>query len=163
MSLRPSTSSSQLRCTAWLCLGICKPSTSSSHLRWLYSSGRLALGKTQVGADLGLYPGNTSGQLQARSEHRHPAPTQLILHRERRLVVSGHSQPLQLTGLGKALPLICQQQPRLNYKRRAYSAHTKGTPHIPSLGDGEGCATGPYRTTTILGHVSKTRSHSNST
>ena len=27
-----------------------------------------------------------------------------------------------LTGLGKALPFICKQQPRLNYKRRVYSA-----------------------------------------
>ena len=51
------------------------------------------------------------------------------------MVVSGHSQSLQLTGLGKSLPLTCQQQPRLNYKRRGYIAHTKGVPWIPSLGD----------------------------
>ena len=55
------------------------------------------------------------------------------------MVVSGHSQSLQLTGLGKSLPLICQQQPRLNYKRRIYSAHTEGTPSVPSLGDRGGC------------------------
>ena len=51
------------------------------------------------------------------------------------MVVSGHSQLLQLTGLGKSLPLTCQQQPRLNYKRRVYSAHTKDTLQVPSLGD----------------------------
>ena len=41
-------------------------------------------------------------------------------------MVSGYSQSLQLTSLGKPLPLTCQQQLRLNYKRRVYSAHTKG-------------------------------------
>ena len=127
-------SGSQIRITAWLHLRISKPSTSSSHLSFLYNSGRVALAKTKVGADLGLHhPGNTrastsSGQLQTMSEHHHPAPAQLILHGGQRLVFSGHRQPLQLTGLGKYLPLICQQQPRLNYKRRVYSAHTKGAP-----------------------------------
>ena len=85
------------------------------------------------GADLGLYhPGNPrasapSGQLQTMSEHHHPAPAQLIL-RWQRLVVSGHSQSLQLTGLGKSLPLTGQQQSRLNYTRRVYSSNKKGTP-----------------------------------
>ena len=82
-----------------------------------------------------------------------------------RLVVSGHRQSLQLIGLGKPLPLICQQQPRLNYKGRVYSAHTKGAPRVHSLGDRGGCATGPYRTPTTLGHTtktSKTWSHSSS-
>ena len=70
-----SPSSNQIRLIAWLCLGISKPSTSSSHLRLLYSSGRMAPGKTQVGADLGLqHPRNTrvstpSGQLQLRELH----------------------------------------------------------------------------------------------
>ena len=73
-------------------------------------------------------------------------------------MVSGHCQSLQLTGLGKSLPLIRQQQPRLNYKRRVYSAHTKGTPQVPSLGGSGGCATGPYRTATILAHTTKTKS-----
>ena len=76
-----------------------------------------------------------SGQLQTTSEHHLPTPAQLIIHGGRRLVVRGHSQSLQLTGLDKSLPLICQQQPNLNYKRRVYSAHTEGTPQIPSLGD----------------------------
>ena len=89
-------------------------------------------------------PGKPRRQLQTTSEYQHPAPAQLILHGGRRLVVSGHSQSLQLTGLGKSLPLPFQQQPRLNYKRRVYSAHMKGTPQVPSLGDRGGCATGPY-------------------
>ena len=41
-------------------------------------------------------------------------------------MVSGHSQSLQLNGMGKSLLLIYQQQPRLNYKRRVYSVHTEG-------------------------------------
>ncbi|KAF6114553.1 hypothetical protein HJG60_010527 [Phyllostomus discolor] len=109
---------------------------SSSHLRLLYNSCRVAPGKRQLEAKFVLHhPGNRrtsapSGHLQTTSEHSHPAPAQLILHRGWRLVVSGHSQSLQLTGLGKSLPLICQQQPRLNYKRRVYSAHTKGSSQV---------------------------------
>ena len=75
------------------------------------------------------------------SEHNHPAPAQLILHKEQKLVVSGHSQSWQLTGLGKSLPLTCQKKSRLNYKRRVYSAHTKGAPQVPNLGDRGGCVT----------------------
>ena len=71
------------------------------------------------------------------------------------MVVSGHSQSLQLTGLGKSLPFICQQQPRLNYKRKVYSAHMEGVPQVYSLGDRGGCTTGPYRTPTTLGHATK--------
>ena len=110
---RPGTSSSQLRFTAWLRLGISKPRTSSSHLRLLCSSGKVAPGKTQVGADLVLYhPGNPrgskpSGQLHTTSEHHCPVPAQLIYQGGQRLGVSSHCQSLQLTGLGKSLPLIC--------------------------------------------------------
>ena len=163
---RPSASSSQPRFIAWLHLGISKPSKSSSHLRLLYTSSMVALGKIQVGTDFGLHhPGNPwasapSGQLQNMSEHHHPAPAQLIFHEGQRLVFSGHSQSLQLTGLGKSLPLICQQQLRLNNKRREYSTHTKGAPQVPSLGDRGGYATGPYGTPTTLGHSTKTQSHS---
>ena len=127
MSPRPCTSSSQQRFTAWLHLGISKPSTSSSHLRLLYTPGSMALGKTQVGADLALkHPGNPRacapiGWLWTTWEQHHPAPVQLILHRGWRVVVSDHSQSLQLTGLGTSLPLTCQQRSRLNYKRRVYS------------------------------------------
>ena len=167
-SPRPSSSSSQPRFTAWLHLGISKPSTSSSHLSFLYNSGRVALAKTKVGADLGLHhPGNTrastsSGQLQTMSEHHHPAPAQLILHGGQRLVFSGHSPPLKLTGLGKSLLLICQQQPGLNYKGRVYLAHPNSAPQVPSFGDRRGCATGPYRTPITLGHTTKTWSQSSS-
>ena len=58
----------------------------------------------------------------------HPTPAQLILYGVQKSVVSGHRQSLQLTGLGKSLLLICQQQPRLNYKRRMYSAYMKDAP-----------------------------------
>ena len=165
-----SPSGSQTRFTAWLHPGISKPHTSSHHLSLLYTTGRVAPGKTQVGANVGLHhPGNPlasspSGQLQITLEHQHPAPAQLILHREQRLVVSGHSQSLQLTGLGKSLPLIWQQQPRLNHKKRVYSAYTEGTPpQVPGLGDRGDCATGPYKIPTTLGHATKTGSHSSST
>ena len=116
-SPRSGTSSSQPRFTSWLCLGISKPRTNSSHHRLLYRSDRVALGKTQVGADLGLYYlGNPrtsipSGQLQMTMEYYHSVPAELILHGGQRFVFIGHSQSLQLTGLGKSLPLICQQQP----------------------------------------------------
>ena len=105
-----------------------------------------------------------SGELQTTSEHHHSttptndtlkvwaqqipepwwskysvewAPPQLILHGGWRLVVSGHSQCLQLTGLGKSLPFMCQQQSRLNYKRRMYSVHMEDAPLKLSLGDKE--------------------------
>ena len=139
------------------------PSRRSSHLRLLYNLVRVLQAK-QVGPELGLYhPGNPrasarSEQLQTTSEHHHPAPAQLMCHRGWRLVVCGHSQSLQLTGLGKSLPLICQQQPRLNHRRWVYSAHRKGTPQAHSLSDRGGCATGPYRTPTTLGHATKTQS-----
>ena len=103
-----------------------------------YSSGRMALGRTQVGTDLGLHLlGNPracvpSRQLQTMLEHHPLASAQLILHGGRRLVVSGHSQSLQPTGLGKSLLLTCQQQSSLNYKRWVYSAHS-GTPRVPRV------------------------------
>ena len=167
---RPGTSSSHPRVTAWLHLGISKPSTSGRYLRLLYSSGRVAPGKTQVGAVHGLHyqrhlrACTPSRQLQTTLEHHHPTPAQLILHGAWRLGVSGHSQSLQLTGLGiPPRPLTCQQQPRLNDKRRVYCTHIVGAPWVPSLGDKGGCATGPYRTSTTLGHTTKTGSQSRST
>ena len=60
--------------------------SSGSHLRLLYTTGMVALGKTQVGADRGLHhPGNPkastpSRQLQTTVEHHHPASAQMILH-----------------------------------------------------------------------------------
>ena len=171
MSPRPSTSSSSWpRFTGWICLGISKPSTRSSHLRLLYSSGRVAPRKTQMGANLGLHhlrnprASTPSGQLQTTSGNTTtPSLSQLLAHRGWRLVVSGHSQSLQLTGLGKSLPLTCQQQPRLYYKKRVYSAHTNGAPQVPSLGERGGGTTGPYRTPTTLSLTTKIRSQSSST
>ena len=94
-----------------------------------------------MGADLDLYhPGHAracshSGLLQTTQEHHNPVAAQLNLHRGQRLVVSGQSQSLKLTGLDKSLPLICQQQLGPSSKRRVYSVQTKGTPRVPSLGD----------------------------
>ena len=70
---------------------------------------------------------------------------------------------LAVDWLGKIPPIDLPQQLRLNYKRRVYSAHMKGMPRIPSLGDKGGYATGPYRIPTTLGHATKTVSHSSST
>ena len=93
-----------------------------------------------------------------------PCPCTAGLHGGQRFVVSGHSQFLQLTDLGKSPPpLTCQQQTRLNYKRRVYSAHVKGTAQVPRLGDRGGCATGPYRTPITLGHTTNTQTQSSST
>ena len=143
--------------------------TSSSHPRLLYSSCRVVLDKTQVGADLGLHhPGNPrdstpSGQLQTMSEYRHPASMQLIIYGGQKLVVSGHSQSLQQPGLGESLQLTCKQQSRLNYKRRVHSAHMEGAPRVSNLSDREGCTPGPSMSPTTLGHTTKTGSQSSST
>ena len=119
--------------------------------------------KNAGGAYLGLHHSRNPracaprGQLQTMLEHHHPAPAQLINYGRWRLVVSGHSQSSQLTGLGKSHPLTCQQQSRLNYKRRVYLPYTKDASQVPSLGDRGGCATGPYRMPTTLGHTTKTK------
>ena len=105
----------------------------NSHLRLLYSSGRVALGKTQVRNDLGLpHLGNPrasapSGKLQTMSEHHNPALGQLILHGGQRLAVSGHSQSLQVTGLSKSLPLILAAT-KAQLQEEGIPTHTKGTP-----------------------------------
>ena len=162
-------SSSQSRVKPWLHLGISTTSTSSRHLRLLYSSGRVPQAKHRWVLTLACTIQKTPGPALPMDSYRPLWSTttwpsaQLILHRGWRLVVSDPSQSLQLTGLGKSLPLIHQQQPRLNYKRRVYSAHTKGTPQIPSLGDRGGCSTGPYRTPTTLDYTTKTQSQSSST
>ena len=81
LSPRYGTSSSQPRFSAWLRLGVSKPSSSSSHLRLLYSSGRVALGKTQVGADLGLHhPGTPEPAHPVDSCKPHQSTTTLSLH-----------------------------------------------------------------------------------
>ena len=98
-----------------------------------------------------------------RAPPHHPAPAQLILHGGRRLVFSGHNHSWQLTGLSKSFLITCQQQSRLNYKKSVYSAHTKGGPRVLSLGNRGGCATGPERIPTTLGHTTKTKSQSSFT
>ena len=78
---RPSTSSSQPRFTAWLPLGISKPGTSNDHLTVLYSSGRVAPGRTQVWADLGLYTGETPEPVHPVDSYRsHQSTTILLPH-----------------------------------------------------------------------------------
>ena len=150
-SPRPGTSSSQLWITVWLCLGISEPSTSSSHLTLLYSSCWVVPGRTQVVADPDLHhQGNIrvctpSGQLQTTSEHHHPAPAQLTFIEGGSWWSVVNSKSLKLTSLAKSLPLTCQQQTRLNYKRKVYSAHMEGVPLAPSLGDRGSCAIGAYR------------------
>ena len=110
---RLGTSSSQLWIIVWLAWKPQSPAQVGAICRLLCCSGWVALGRTQVVADPGLqHLGNSracipSGQLQTMLEHHLPAPAQLILHGGWRLVVSGHSQSLQLTGLGKFLPLTC--------------------------------------------------------
>ena len=168
VSPRPSTSRSQPGFTPWLCLGISKPSTSSSHLRLLCNSGRVASGETKVGTDLGLHhPGNPrasapSGQLQTTLEHHHPAPAQLVLHGEQRLVVSGHSQSLQLTGLGMSLPLTCQQQPRLSYRGGCTQSTQKVHLEYPAWVMGR-LYHWTLQVTYTLAHTTNTRSQSSST
>ena len=61
MSSRQGSSSSQISFTAWLCLGISKPSTSSSHLRLPYSWSRLALAKCCWGVTLACIIQETQG------------------------------------------------------------------------------------------------------
>ena len=160
MSPRPGTSSSQPRFTSWLHLGISNSSTSSNHCRLFHSSGRVALGKTQVVADLGLqHPGNPrasthSGQLSTMLEQHYPVPAQLILHGGWRLVVSGHSHFLQLTVYVPPIYLPTATKAQLQ---------EVSVPRVLSLDDKGGCTTGLYRTPTTLGHTTKTWSQSNPT
>ena len=157
MSPRLGTGSSQLRFIAWLHLGISKTSKSSSPLRLLYSSGRVASGKTQLRADLGLYHlGNPkartpSGQVQIMLENHHPAPAQLILH-------SGQwSQPtLAADWPGKIPPIDLTTATKAHLQEEGVLSPQKGAPQVPSLGDRGGCAIGPYKTPT-LGHATKHR------
>ena len=111
---RPGSNNSQPRFTAWLHLGTYSPARYWPSSDCFVVHANWAPDRTQVEADLGLHqPRNPracapSEQLQTMSEHHHPAPVQLILHGGWRLVIHGHSQSLQLTGLCKSLPLIFQ-------------------------------------------------------
>ena len=62
------------------------------------------------------------------------------------MVVSGHSQSFQLTGLGKSLSLICQQQPRLNYKRGCTQPSWKAHLQYPTWVIGEAVHWTPHDT-----------------
>ena len=75
VSPRPSTSSSQPRFTPWLHLGISKPSTSSSHLRLIYSSGRVALGEAQMGDELVLHHTGNPRAYAPRGQHVRVPPS----------------------------------------------------------------------------------------
>ena len=142
MSPRPSTSNSQTRFTAWLHLGSPNPAQIAAISDCFTAQAEWPWAKHRWELTLAYTSWETLGPAHPVDSYRPqgappPCPAQLILHRGQRLVLSSYSQSLQLTGLGKSLPLICQQQPRVNYKSRVYSAHTKGAPQVPSMGDGE--------------------------
>ena len=113
VSPRPGISSSQISFTPWLPLEISKPRRSSSHLifiaqvGWLWAKHRwgLTLSCTTQGTPEPVHPVDSYRPHWSIT----PAPALLIIHGGQMLVVSGQSQSLQLTGLGKSLPLICQR------------------------------------------------------
>ena len=160
------TSSSQPRFTVWLCLGISKPCTSSSHLRLLYNSCRVAPERIQVGDDIGLYylkPQSLSTQWTATDHGGAPPPCPCTADPLQRAEVGGHSQSLKLTGLRKSLPLTCQQQSGSTTTGGCTQSIQREHLKCAGLDDREGCATGPYKIPAILGHTTKTGSHSSST
>ena len=73
-------------------------------------------------------PQSLSTQWTATHHIRGPPPSPCTTNPSWRVEVGGKwsQQSLQLTGLGKFLPLICLLQLRLNNKRRVYSSHMKG-------------------------------------
>ena len=78
---RPSSSSGPLRFTAWLHLGISKPSTSSSHLRLLYSSGRVPQAKYRWGLTLACTTWEPPGPVHPVDSYRPcQSTTTLPLH-----------------------------------------------------------------------------------
>ena len=91
------TSSSPPRLTGRTHLCISKPSTNSSHLRLLYSSGMVAQSKTQVGTDLGLHHlGNPRATQWTATDHiRTPSPRPSTADPPQRAEVGGKwSQPI---------------------------------------------------------------------
>ena len=78
---RQGTNRSQPRFTAWLTLRITKPSMSSSHLRLLYSSSKVAPGKTQVELILAYFTQETLGTSHPVDSYRpHWSTTTLLLY-----------------------------------------------------------------------------------
>ena len=80
VSPRPSTSSGQHRFTAWLHLGISQPSTSSSHLRLLYSLGKVPWAKHWWGLNLAGTTQETPGPAHPVDSYRPHRITTLPLH-----------------------------------------------------------------------------------
>ncbi|KAF6104320.1 hypothetical protein HJG60_011292 [Phyllostomus discolor] len=124
------------------------------------------MGRTQVRLSLAYTTQKTPEPVHLVDSYRpHWSTTTLphIADPPQRAEVSGQQPVLAADWLRYLSPIDYQEQSRLNYKRRVYSAHTKGTSQVLSLGDRRGCATGVYRTPTTLGHTTKTGSHSSST
>ena len=125
---RPGTNSSQTRVTAWLHLGNSKPIQGTAisscfvvHAGWSWEEHRWEL---TLACTIQLTPGSVYPMDSHRPLGAPPFfSCKLILHGGWRMVVSSHSQSLQLTGLSKYLPLTCQQQSSINYKRMMYSSH----------------------------------------
>ena len=90
-----------------------------------------SLGQTQVGVDPAP-PRTPQGQHTQWTATDHigaPPPCPYTADPPQRAEVAHkQSQAILAADWPKFLPLIFQQQPRLNYKRRVYSAHTKGAP-----------------------------------
>ena len=131
---------------------------------------QVASDRTQVVADLCLHLLGTPEPVHPVDSYRLPPPqakhsrdglwapdpclskscsvewalAQFIFHGGQRWVFSCHSWSLQLTGLGKALPLTCQHQSSFNYEKRVCSDHTNGASQVSGLGYRGGCATGPH-------------------
>ena len=104
------TSSSQISFTSWLPLGISKPSTSSSHLRVLYSSCRVATAEYRWGLTLACLIRETPEPAQPGDRYRpHRRTTTLPPHSGSSMERGGWGsvvrQPLQLTDLGKSPPI----------------------------------------------------------
>ena len=110
---RPGTSSSQLRFTAWLQLGISKPSTSSSHLSLLYSSGRVPCAKHRRGLTLACTTQETPGPMHPvynYGPHHHievPPPCPCTADPLRRAEISGQwSEPVLAADWPEKIPPI---------------------------------------------------------
>ena len=133
---RPGISNSQPRFTAWLHLRTSMPSTSSSHLKLLYSSCKVADHRWGLTLACTTWkPQSLCTQSTATDHVRTQPPCPCMANLPWRVEVGGqcHSQYLKLTGLGKSLPLTCQQQSKLNYKRRVHPTHMKEPFQVPSL------------------------------
>ena len=88
------------------------------------------------------------------------------LHSWSSTVVKSLSQCLQLIVLGVNTSHWCANSNQGSTTTGGCTQPTwdgRNAPGMPSLGEWEGCATGAYRISTILGHSTKTRRHRSST